>query len=80
LTIILALLTYGSLKLWRWAFWAYLVLLVSFDAMVIQDRLFQSLYQTFFSAVGLVLSVASLIGLVRFGLWAMKKATVAMSQ
>jgi hypothetical protein len=80
LSIIFALLTYGSMRRWRWDLWAYLVLLVSFDAMVIQDRLFQSTYQIFFGAVGLVLLVASLIGLIRFGPWAMKKATVTASQ
>lgn len=81
-TIAFALLAYGSLKRWRWAFWAYLPLLGLVVVAAIRgpnrttDQLFSDLISGLIAAA---LLIASLVGLVRFGPWAMKTGSVTAS-
>jgi hypothetical protein len=77
-TILVALLAYGSVKKWRWAFWAYLVLLTALVAAAISGPNTTSIAlvsDIVTGGAGAVLLVASIVGLVRFGPWAMKKVS-----
>lgn len=77
-TILIALLTYGSVRKWRWSFWGYLVLLGLAAVSLIQYGRPRSALDLFSDAFGAVLLAASLIALVRFGPWAMTtKSTTA---
>jgi hypothetical protein len=69
-----ALLAYGSIRRWRWAFWGYIFLLVWFAETAVQFGLFRTTYELFADATVAILLIASVIGLVRRGPWAMKKA------
>jgi hypothetical protein len=74
--LLIALLTYGSLKRWLWAFWVYLLLLIGVVLFSVSGS--QTTGIALFSDVitGLIaaaLLIASLVGLARFGPWAMKK-------
>jgi hypothetical protein len=71
----MALLAYGSLKRWRWAFWGYLVLFGIMVLSAFQDGVMRTTFELFSDPIGAVLLVASAIGLVRFGPWAMKKSS-----
>lgn len=75
-TAVFALLTYGSLRRWRWTFWAYLLLLGSVVVLAIRgpNQTAVALFSDLISGlIAAVLLVASVVGLVRFGPWAMKK-------
>jgi hypothetical protein len=76
-----AFLTYGSLKRWRWVFWAYVLLLGGFVISALQfpsQSTLALLVDVISGVVGAVLFVVSLIGLIRFGLWGMKKAAAPL--
>lgn len=78
-TILIALLTYGSSRKWRWSFWGYLVLLGLVAVSLIEYGRPRSALDVFSDAFGAVLLAASLIALVRFGPWAMKRMSMTAS-
>ena len=76
---VVALLTYGSLRKWRWSFWIYLVLLGLLGVSAVQDGILRTTLELFSDPIGALLLVASIVGLVRFGPWAMKRSRVRPS-
>ena len=78
-TILIALLTYGSSRKWRWSFWGYLVLLGFFAVSLIEYGRPRSALDVFSDAIGAVLLAASLIAVVGFGPWAMKRMSMTAS-
>src|SRR5438132_14114133 len=75
-SLLTAVLTYGSARRWRWTFWLYLVLLAWLLVISIRapnpttpaliDNLLNGLVEA-------ALLVGSVVGLVRYGPWAMRK-------
>ena len=75
-TLIGGLLTLGSIRTWRWAFWAYLGFLVFIIlASVIGPNrtTIAVLSALIYGGIAVVLLTVAVIGLVRFGPWAMTK-------
>jgi len=79
-TVLVAVLVYGSVKMWRWVFWAYLLLLAAQIVLAIRgpntstDAMMSDLIAGLISTV---LLTASIVGLVRFGPRAMKTEPAA---
>jgi len=77
-TVIFALLTYGALKGWRWVFWVFLLLLALAVIASIpgpNQTPVLVLFNLIAGLIAAVLFIASAVGLVRFGPWAMKKSS-----
>jgi hypothetical protein len=74
-----ALITYGARKRWRWVFWGYVLLLCSFVLSAIQppNGLTIDLFvELILGLIAASLLTASVVALIRFGPWAMKKVHV----
>jgi hypothetical protein len=78
-SLFIAVLTYGSLRRWRWAFWVNLLLLGLFAVSAVQDGVLRTTFEYFSDPVGAVLLVACFVALARFGPWAVKRHSVAAS-
>jgi hypothetical protein len=76
LTLIVIVLLLGSIRTLRWSFWGYVVLLALFAVSAIGRGPLRTPFEWFLDPVGLVLLVLSLIGLLRFGPWALKGESV----
>jgi hypothetical protein len=77
-TMLVALMTYGSFMKWRWAFWGYLLLLVGLIAASIRGPNTSTVALIWDLGTGitaLALLTVSIVGLFRFGPWALKKAS-----
>ncbi|SRR5216684_4888720 len=82
-TSVVSLLTYGSLKRWRWAFWVYVVLLTAVVAESIlgtNTTTIPLVSDLITGIIGAGLLIASAIGLFRFGPWAMKKVAPPLTR
>lgn len=75
-TGLVAMLAWGSVRRWRWAFWAYLVLFafLVFASVRGPNQTAVALASDLITGLlAAALLCASLVGLVRFGPWAMKR-------
>jgi quinol-cytochrome oxidoreductase complex cytochrome b subunit len=71
--LVSALLTYGSWKRWRWAFWAYVLLLVGFVLGDAWAGFREPLVGLLADGLAAFLLALSVVGLVRFGPWAVDR-------
>lgn len=74
-TAIAAILCLGAVRKWRWTFWAYLLFLVFLIISSVRGpntTSFALASAVVTSAIALPLLAMSIVGLVRFGPWAMK--------